>query len=51
MPAGRALEFAGELQLSEVYETICRKELQLNDKKWQQQKEKLLKAYAGLSKD
>jgi Peptidase family M48 len=51
MPAGRALEFAGELRLSEVYETICKKELQLNDKKWQQQKEKLLKAYAGLSKD
>jgi hypothetical protein len=51
MPAGRALELAGELRLSEVYETICRKELQLNDKKWQQQKEKLLMAYAGLSKD
>jgi hypothetical protein len=51
MPAGRALEFAGEMRLSDVYDTICKKELQLNDKKWQQQKEKLLNAYAGLSKD
>jgi hypothetical protein len=51
MPAGRALQMAGELRLSEVFETIFKKEFQLNDKKWQQQKEKLLKAYAGLSKD
>jgi len=46
MPAGRALEFAGEMKLADEYDTICRKELQLNDKKWQQQKEKLRKAYA-----
>jgi hypothetical protein len=51
MPAGRALEFAEEMRLSDIYETICKKELQMNDKKWLQQKEKLLKAYAELSKD
>jgi hypothetical protein len=51
MPAGRALEFAGDMRLSDIYETIFKKELQLNDKKWLQEKEKLLKAYAELSKD
>ena len=51
MPAGRALEFAAEMRLAEVYDTICKKELQLNEKKWQQQKEKLLKAYSESPKD
>ncbi|GGB11186.1 M48 family metalloprotease [Puia dinghuensis] len=35
---GRALAFAGEIGLSAVYEPICKKELQLGDKKWQQYK-------------
>jgi hypothetical protein len=51
MPAGRAFEFAGEMQLSDVYDAICQKELQLNDKKWQQHKQKVQKAYAELLKD
>ncbi len=51
MPAGRAFEFAGEMQLSDVYDTICKKELQLNDKKWLQHKQKVQKAYAELPKD
>jgi Zn-dependent protease with chaperone function len=51
MPAGRAFEFAGEMQLSDVYDSICKKELQLNDKKWLQHKQKVQKAYAELPKD
>jgi Peptidase family M48 len=51
MPAGRAFEFAAEMQLSDVYDTICKKELQLNDKKWLQHKQKVQKAYAELPKD
>jgi hypothetical protein len=51
MPAGRAFEFAGQMQLSDVYDTIYKKELQLNDKKWQQHKQKVQKAYAELPKD
>jgi Zn-dependent protease with chaperone function len=51
MPAGRAFEFAGEMQLSDVYDAICKKELQLNDKKWLQHKQKVQKAYAELPKD
>ena len=51
MPAGRAFEFAAEMQLSDVYDTICKKELHLNDKKWLQHKQKVQKAYAELPKD
>lgn len=51
MPAGRAFEFAGQMQLSDVYDTICKKELHLNDKKWLQHKQKVQKAYAELPKD
>jgi Zn-dependent protease with chaperone function len=51
MPAGRAFEFAAEMQLSDVYDAICKKELQLNDKKWLQHKQKVQKAYAELPKD
>jgi hypothetical protein len=51
MPAGRAFEFAGEMQLSNVYDAIYKKELQLNDKKWLQHKQKVQKAYAELPKD
>jgi Zn-dependent protease with chaperone function len=51
MPAGRAFEFAGEMQLSDVYDAICKKEWQLNDKKWLQHKQKVQKAYAELPKD
>jgi hypothetical protein len=51
MPAGRAFEFAGQMQLSDVYDTICKKEWQLNDKKWLQHKQKVQKAYAELPKD
>jgi hypothetical protein len=51
MPAGRAFEFAGEMQLSDVYDAICKKELQLNDKKWLQHKQKVQVAYAELPKD
>ena len=51
MPAGRAFEFAGEMQLSDVYDAIYKKELQLNDKKWLQHKQKVQKAYAELPKD
>jgi hypothetical protein len=36
MAGGRALEFAGLMRIADVYDTICQKELQLNDKKWQQ---------------
>jgi len=39
---GRALVFAEEMGLSAVYEPICKKELQLSDKKWQQYKSTLL---------
>ncbi len=45
MPAGRAFEFAGELQLTAAYDAIYKKELQLSDKKWQQHKQKVLDAY------
>ena len=51
MAAGRAFEFAGEMQLSDVYDAIYKKELQLNDKKWLQHKQKVQKAYAELPKD
>jgi Peptidase family M48 len=51
MPAGRAFEFAGEMQLSDVYDAIYKKELQLNDKKWLQHKQRVQKAYAELPKD
>lgn len=46
MPAGRALEFAAEMELSAVYDTICKKELQFSDKKWQQHKQKVQTAYS-----
>ena len=46
MPAGRALEFAAEMELSAVYDTICKKELQFSDKKWQQHKQKVQAAYS-----
>lgn len=42
---GRALAFAEEIQLSAVYEPICKKELQFSDKKWQQYKKAALAAY------
>jgi len=45
MPAGRAFEFAGEMQLTAAYDPIYKKELQLSDKKWQQHKQKVLDAY------
>jgi hypothetical protein len=35
MAAGWALEFAGLMRISDVYDTICQKEIQLDDKKWQ----------------
>jgi len=45
MPAGRAFEFAGEMQLTAAYDPIYKKELQLSDKKWQQHRQKVLDAY------
>lgn len=51
MPAGRAFEFAGEMQLTAAYDPIYKKELQLSDKKWQQYKQKVLEAYATAAKD
>jgi hypothetical protein len=51
LPAGRAFEFAAEMQLSDVYDAICKKEWQLNDKKWLQHKQMVQKAYAELPKD
>ena len=39
---GRTLVFAEEIGLSAVYEPVCKKELQLSDKKWQQYKRTLL---------
>ena len=51
MPAGRAFEFAGEMQLTAAYDPIYKKELQLSDKKWQQHKQKVFEAYATAAKD
>jgi hypothetical protein len=51
MPVGRAFEFAGEMQLTDAYDPIYKKELQLSDKKWQQHRQKVLEAYAKASKD
>jgi hypothetical protein len=51
LPAGRAFEFAAEMRLSDVYDAICKKEWQLNDKKWLQHKQMVQKAYAELPKD
>ncbi len=51
MPAGRAFEFAGEMQLTTAYDPIYKKELQLSDKKWQQHKQKVHEAYATAPKD
>jgi hypothetical protein len=51
MPAGRAFEFAGEMQLTAAFEPAYKKELQLSDKKWQQHKQKVREAYAGGNKD
>jgi hypothetical protein len=51
LPAGRAFEFAGEMQLSPVFETVYQKELQFSDKKWQQHKKKVQATYATASKD
>jgi len=45
MPAGRAFEFAADIQLTATYEMIYKKELQLSDKKWQQHKQKVQAAY------
>jgi hypothetical protein len=45
MPAGRAFAFAAEMQLTAIYETAYKKELQLSDKKWQQHKQKVQAAY------
>ena len=51
MPAGRAFEFAGEMQLTAAYDPIYKKELQLSDKKWQQHKQKVFEAYATAAKE
>jgi hypothetical protein len=51
MPAGRAFEFAEEMQLTAAYDPIYKKELQLSDKKWQQHKQKVFEAYATAAKD
>jgi len=51
MPAGRALEFAGEMQLTTAFEPVYKKELQLSDKKWQQHRQKVHEAYASGPKD
>jgi len=51
MPAGRAFEFAAEMQLTTAFEPVYKKELQLSDKKWQQHKQKVHEAYAGGAKD
>ena len=51
MPAGRAFEFAGEMQLTAAFEPAYKKELQLSDKKWQQHKQKVREAYARGNKD
>ncbi|HEY4288936.1 MAG TPA: M48 family metalloprotease [Puia sp.] len=45
MPAGRAFEFAGEMQLTAAYDPLYKKELQLSEKKWQQHKQKVLDVY------
>ena len=51
MPAGRAFEFAGEMQLTTTFEPVYKKELQLSDKKWQQHRQKVHEAYASSAKD
>ena len=43
--SGWAVQFAEDLQLKEVYDTILRKELQLSEKKLQQYKQQMLSAY------
>ena len=45
MPAGRAFEFAGEMQLTSAFEPVYKKELQLSDKKWRQHKQKVQEAW------
>jgi hypothetical protein len=47
MPAGRAFEFAGEMQLTAAFESAYKKELQLSDKKWLQYKQKVQETYAN----
>ncbi|MBS1662318.1 MAG: M48 family metalloprotease [Bacteroidetes bacterium] len=51
MPAGRAFELAGELQLTAAFDPIYKKELQLSDKKWQQHKQKVQETYLNSIKD
>lgn len=51
MPAGRAFEFAEEMQLTAAYDLVYKKELQLSDKKWQQHKQRVHEAYANAAKD
>ena len=48
---GRTLVFAEEVRLSAVYEPICKKELQLPDKKWQQYKRSALDAYQSIQSE
>ncbi|MBS1605786.1 MAG: M48 family metalloprotease [Bacteroidetes bacterium] len=51
MPAGRAFEFAAEMQLTSAFEPVYKKELRLSDKKWQQHKQKVHEVYASGAKD
>lgn len=45
MPAGWAFQFAEDVQLKEVFDSIIKKELKLSDKKMAQHKQKVLSAY------
>ncbi|HWK06179.1 MAG TPA: M48 family metalloprotease [Puia sp.] len=46
IPSGRAFQLAEEMQLSEVYDLIAKKEMQFSDKKWPGYKQQTQAAYA-----
>jgi len=48
---GRGLAFAETAGLSSVFEPLCKKELQLGEKKWQQRKRSALTAYQYLQSE
>lgn len=45
IPYGWAFQFAEDMQLRDIYDTIIKKELKLSDKKLHQHKQKMLNAY------
>jgi hypothetical protein len=48
VPAGYALQLAGDLGLLDVFEPVIKKELSYTDKQWERQRQQMIAAYASV---